>query len=87
METVSKVKEGFNVAKTSTSGHYLKNAVVLNSLEELGTFVCKTQNENESAVLETKNHGVVKVDAPKGFAVFTQVELNNYTKVFEKARD
>jgi formylmethanofuran dehydrogenase subunit D len=82
--STSTTQQGVNVAKESTSGHFLKNCNV-NEVQD-GTFVCNPTNEGP-AVLETKNHGTVTVDAPKGFAVFTQVELNNFTKVFEKARD
>jgi hypothetical protein len=85
MRTSTQQTIGFNVAKQSTSGHYLKNASVISTNEDQGTYVCK--NTEDVSVLETSNHGTVQVSSPTGFAVFTQVEFNNLSQVFEKARD
>lgn len=76
-----------NIAKQSTSGHFLVDCKVKPFNELEGTYICKSMLEDNTAVLTTSNHGTVEVKSPNGFAVFTQVELNNYTKVFERARD
>lgn len=76
-----------NIAKQSTSGHFLVDCKVKAHNEEEGTYICKSMRDDATAVLTTSNHGTVEVKSTNGFAVFTQVELNNYTKLFERARD
>jgi hypothetical protein len=80
------LENAVNVARESTSGHYLTNCNVQEFGSE-GTYVCTVKDNQDTAVLQTKNHGEVAVKSKNGFAVFTQVELNNFSQVFERARD
>jgi hypothetical protein len=78
----------FNVAPDSTSGHFVTNCQVLSSNEELGMYHIKNK-AGTSTALETSNHGTATIPANdgKGFSIITQVELNPYDKVFQRARD
>ena len=55
--------------------------------KEEGTYVFTPNAADGTTVLETSNHGTVKACAPTGGAIFTQVEFNNYSALFERARD
>ena len=85
--TSTKVLERVNVAEQSTSGHYLVDCKVEVVNKEEGTYVFTPNAADGTTVLETSNHGTVKACAPTGGAIFTQVEFNNYSALFERARD
>lgn len=86
-QTSTTVVERTNVAEQSTSGHYLVDCKVEVINKEEGTYVFTPNSKDGSTVLETSNHGTVNACAPNGGAIFTQVEFNNYSALFEKARD
>lgn len=86
-QTSTKVLDRVNVAEQSTSGHYLVDCKVEVVNKEEGTYVFTPNAADGTTVLETSNHGTVKACAPTGGAIFTQVEFNNYSTLFERARD
>ncbi len=86
-QTSTKVLDRVNVAEQSTSGHYLVDCAVEVVNKEEGTYVFTPNAADGTTVLETSNHGTVKACAPTGGAIFTQVEFNNYSALFERARD
>ena len=86
-DQTSTVVERVNVAEQSTSGHYLVDCNVEVINKEEGTYVFTPKSADGTTVLETSNHGTVKACAPQGGAIFTQVEYNNYSALFERARD
>ncbi len=85
--TSTKVLDRVNVAEQSTSGHYLVDCKVEVVNKEEGTYVFTPNAADGTTVLETSNHGTVTACAPTGGAIFTQVEFNNYSALFERARD
>ena len=86
-QTSTKVIDRVNVAEQSSSGHYLVDCKVEVVNKEEGTYVFTPNSADGTTVLETSNHGTVKACAPTGGAIFTQVEFNNYSALFERARD
>jgi len=86
-QTSTTVVERVNVAEQSTSGHYLVDCKVEVVNKEEGTYVFTPNSTDGTTILETSNHGTVKALAPQGGAIFTQVEFNNYSALFERARD
>lgn len=86
-QTSTKVLDRVNVAEQSTSGHYLVDCKVEVVNKEEGTYVFTPNSADGTTVLETSNHGKVTACAPTGGAIFTQVEFNNYSALFERARD
>jgi len=86
-QTSTKVLDRVNVAEQSTSGHYLVDCKVEVVNKEEGTYVFTPNAADGKTVLETSNHGTVTACAPTGGAIFTQVEFNNYSTLFERARD
>lgn len=75
------VQNGVNVAPSSTSGHYVKNA----------RKVVEIDNVNESFFVEgeselvTKNHTSLTSDSDT--LITTQKVYNPFSKKFEKAKD
>ncbi len=86
-QTSTTVKDLVNVAEQSTSGHFLVDCAVEVINKEEGTYVFTPKTQDGTAVLQTSNHGTVTATAPTGGAIFTQVEYNNYSALFERARD
>lgn len=77
METI----KGVNVAPSSTSGHYVQNAVKVVNLDNVSeTFFI----EGES-ILVTKNH--TTLPQKKSCLITTQVVYNPLAKMFEKSKD
>lgn len=69
-----------NVAPSSTTGHYVKGANVVNLDEVNETFLV----EKES-IMETENHLTIPIDEMG--LITCQVVVNPITKMYEKSKD
>lgn len=79
MET--QIKEGVNVAPSSTSGHFVKGAKNVVNLDQVSeTFFVDGESE-----LVTKNH--TTLEQKKSCLITTQVVYNPFSKMFENSKD
>lgn len=79
METETQVKE--NVAKTSTSGHYVEKAKKVVCLDE----VKEAYFIEGKAILTTKNHQTLPLE--KDCLIMPQQVYNPYLQSLERSRD
>lgn len=78
METQIK---GKNVAPSSTSGHYIQEAIKVVELDNVNeVFFVEGKSK-----LVTKNH--TTLEQKKSCLITTQVVYNPFAKMFEKAKD
>ena len=76
-----KLKEGVNIAPSSDSGHFIKNARNVINLDEVNeTFFVEGKSE-----MITKNHTTLNIDAD--CLITCQQVYNPFSKMFEKSKD
>jgi hypothetical protein len=74
-------EQGVNVAPTSTSGHFIKNATNVVNLDEVN----EAYFVEGASEMVTQNHTTLKQDTD--CLVTTQVVYNPFSKMFEKSKD